>query len=281
VTDFYAKLRGVEGMAVLAEIKRASPSKAWIAPEIVAEAQGRIYAEAGAVAISVLCEPHWFKGSLADLASVRAAVDGLGERRPALVRKDFLLDEYQLWEARLHGADTVLLIVAILDAAQLTELIVVARSLCAHCLICPPCPSVNACTHLRLHALNVCFRGMEPLVEVANAPEMARARALGARVIGINNRNLHDFSVDMGTSTALTAGLDMGEDTIFLALSGISGPESVLPYREAGLHGVLVGEALMRAADPAEALAALRNAAPTDAAAAAASPVSGDTPATL
>lgn len=162
--DFYARLKAVDGiappslchahhriqlnsrgdrlgMAVLAEIKRASPSKAWIDPDCVAAEQGLRYAKAGAVAISVrqhttaspapvlqhhtvisrlpdclppqvLCEPHWFKGDLADLTAVRAAVEVLGdENRPALLRKDFLLDEYQLWEARLHGADTVLLIV--------------------------------------------------------------------------------------------------------------------------------------------------------------------------
>ena len=126
----------------------------------------------------MLCEPHWFKGTLADLAAVRAAVEPLGDARPALLRKDFLLDEYQLWEARLHGADTVLLIVAILDDAQLTALMAASRAL-----------------------------GMEPLVEVANAPEMKRALALNARIIGINNRNLHDFTVDMGNSTTLTAGL--------------------------------------------------------------------------
>jgi len=141
IKDFYATLRGVDGMAVLAEIKRASPSKAWINPEIKAEAQGRVYAKAGAAAISVLCEPHWFKGSLEDLAAVRAAVEELGDDRPALLRKDFLLDEYQLWEARLHGADTVLLIVAILNDAQLTSLITASRSLCAFPPPCsPPAP---------------------------------------------------------------------------------------------------------------------------------------------
>lgn len=228
--DFYARLKAVDGMAVLAEIKRASPSKGLIAADTVAEEQGKTYAEAGAAAISVLCEPHWFKGSLNDLKAVRAAVGAMGEeKRPALLRKDFLLDEYQLWEARLYGADTVLLIVAILDDATLAALMAAAREL-----------------------------GMEPLVEVANAPEMERARALGARVIGINNRNLHDFTVNMDASTQLTAGLDKDGDTIFLALSGITGPSSVSPYRTAGLHGVLVGEALMRADDVAAAIEGLR-----------------------
>ena len=126
----------------------------------------------------MLCEPHWFKGTLADLAAVRKAVEPLGEGRPAILRKDFLLDEYQLWEARLYGADTVLLIVAILSDEQLTTLMAQSRAM-----------------------------GMEPLVEVANAPEMKRALALNARIIGINNRNLHDFTVDMGNTTTLTSGL--------------------------------------------------------------------------
>ena len=106
----------------------------------------------------------------------------MGADRPALLRKDFLLDEYQLWEARLYGADTVLLIVAILSDEQLTTLMSQSRSM-----------------------------GMEPLVEVANAAEMKRALALKARIIGINNRNLHDFTVDMGNSTTLTAGLGKGQ----------------------------------------------------------------------
>jgi len=170
--DFHARLRREGGLAVLAEIKRASPSKALIDAGCVAEEQGLRYANAGAAAISVLCEPHWFKGTLADLAAVRKAVEPLGEGRPAILRKDFLLDEYQLWEARLHGADTVLLIVAILSDERLAALMGAAREL-----------------------------AMEPLVEVANAAEMKRALALGARVIGINNRNLHTFTVDMGTTT--------------------------------------------------------------------------------
>ena len=106
------------------------------------------------------------------------AVESMGAARPALLRKDFLLDEYQLWEARLYGADTVLLIVAILSDEQLTSLMSQSRAM-----------------------------GMEPLVEVANAAEMKRALDLKARIIGINNRNLHDFTVDMGNSTTLTAGL--------------------------------------------------------------------------
>lgn len=126
----------------------------------------------------MLCEPHWFKGSLDDLAAVRKAVESMGAERPALLRKDFLLDEYQLWEARLYGADTVLLIVAILSDEQLTTLMSQSRAM-----------------------------GMEPLVEVANAAEMKRALDLKARIIGINNRNLHDFTVDMGNSTTLTADL--------------------------------------------------------------------------
>ncbi|TFY69685.1 hypothetical protein EVJ58_g271 [Rhodofomes roseus] len=168
--------------------------------------------------IKLLTEPTWFKGSLLDMRLARQALDALPDR-PAILRKEFVFSEYQIAEARLWGADTVLLIVAMLAQEQLQRLYAYALSL-----------------------------GMEPLVEVNNVREMARALEVGAKVVGVNNRNLHDFSVDMGTTSGL---VDMvrEKDVLLCALSGIKGPEDVRVYKEQGVNGVLVGESLMRAAD--------------------------------
>jgi len=204
--------------ALMAEIKRASPSKGPIALSANAAQQALTYALSGAAVISVLTEPTWFKGSLLDLRLARQAVDAL-PNRPALLRKDFVLDEYQIAEARLHGADTVLLIVAMLRPTRLRALYNYSRSL-----------------------------GMEPLVEVNNAREMEAALELGAQVIGVNNRNLHDFQVDMGTTSRL-ADMVKGQEVILCALSGITAGEDVRRYVEQGVGAVLVGEALMRAKD--------------------------------
>ncbi|KAH7915069.1 indole-3-glycerol phosphate synthase-domain-containing protein [Hygrophoropsis aurantiaca] len=204
--------------ALMAEIKRASPSKGNIALTANAAQQALTYALSGASVISVLTEPTWFKGMLLDMRLARQAIDLL-PNRPAILRKDFILDEYQIAEARLHGADTVLLIVAMIPEDRLKELYDYSLSL-----------------------------GMEPLVEVNNAREMVAALELGAKVIGVNNRNLHTFDVDMGTTSRL---VDMvrERDVILCALSGISSPEDVRQYAEQGVGAVLVGEALMRAKD--------------------------------
>lgn len=225
--DFVARLRAAAPLAVMAEIKRASPSKGDIAPGVDAAEQACRYAAAGAAAISVLTEPTWFKGSLADLAAARRAVDHMRTERPALLRKDFVVDPYQVFEARLNGADAILLIVACLDDADLREL-----SDCARVL------------------------GMEPLVEVNNEAEMKRALACGARVIGVNNRDLRTFTVDLGTTGRL-AGM-AGDDVIVAALSGIATRADVERFERAGATAVLVGEALMRAADPAALIRELR-----------------------
>lgn len=212
------RLKPTKGIALMAEIKRASPSKGPIAMSANAAEQAITYALAGASVISVLTEPTWFKGSLLDMRMAREAISTL-PNRPAILRKDFILDEYQIAEARLHGADTVLLIVAMLPPARLRKLYAYSLGL-----------------------------GMEPLVEVNNAKEMALALELGAQVIGVNNRNLHDFQVDMGTTSRL---VDMVKerDVILCALSGISTTGDVRKYAEQGVGAVLVGEALMRAAD--------------------------------
>ena len=219
--NFKDRLRqdAVSGVAVVAEIKRASPSKGDIAAGIVAGEQGLKYAQAGCSGISVLTEPKWFKGTLDDMRDVRRQVSTL-TNRPAVLRKDFLLDEYQIYEARVYGADTVLLIVAVLEEAELTQLIACARTL-----------------------------GMEPLVEVNNDAETKIALRAGAKVIGVNNRNLHDFKVDASTTEAIMATnkqeLDAG-DCMLCALSGIQNRVDVQRYQVLGVEMVLVGEALMR-----------------------------------
>ncbi|KAJ8066119.1 hypothetical protein OCU04_005210 [Sclerotinia nivalis] len=206
-------------LSLMAEIKRASPSKGVISLSACAPAQARIYALAGASVISVLTEPEWFKGSIDDLRAVRQALEGM-PNRPAVLRKEFIFEEYQILEARLAGADTVLLIVKMLDEETLTRLYHYSVSL-----------------------------GMEPLVEVNTPEEMTIAVSLGAKVIGVNNRNLTSFEVDLDTTSRLLN--QVPKETIVCALSGISGPKDVEAYQKNGVGAVLVGEALMRAKDTA------------------------------
>ena len=229
--DFPTRMQRGGGIGVMAEMKRASPSKGDIDVQAHAGAQALAYARSGAHVISVLTEPKWFKGSLEDLALARQAVAQLVDR-PAILRKDFVVDVYQIAEARLAGADTVLLIVAMLDDATLRTLYDYA---------------------LRL--------GMHPLVEVNTAEEMARALVLSPRVIGVNNRNLHTFDVDMSTTSQLAhAAIERG--TLLAALSGITGRADVEAYEAQGVRAVLVGEALMRAADKRAFIAELQGRAP-------------------
>lgn len=206
-------------LSLMAEIKRASPSKGVIALSACAPAQAREYALSGASVISVLTEPDWFKGSIEDLRAVRQILEGM-PNRPAVLRKEFIFDEYQILEARLAGADTVLLIVKMLDEPLLRRLYSYSQSL-----------------------------GMEPLVEVNNEEEMRIALQIGSKVIGVNNRNLTNFEVDLDTTSRLMSGIP--SETIVCALSGISGRKDVEPYRENGVKAVLVGEALMRAPNTA------------------------------
>lgn len=206
-------------LSLMAEIKRASPSKGIISLSACAPAQARTYALAGASVISVLTEPEWFKGSIDDLRSVRQALEGM-PNRPAVLRKEFVFEEYQILEARLAGADTFLLIVKMLTEEQLMRLYKYGQSL-----------------------------GMEALVEVNTEEEMEVAVKLGSKAIGVNNRNLTSFDVDMDTTTRLMK--MVSKDTILCALSGIAGPQDVKPYQQAGVGAVLVGEALMRAKDTA------------------------------
>lgn len=204
-------------VSLMAEIKRASPSKGDFAMEINAPVQARKYALAGASVISVLTEPQWFKGSIEDLRAVRQVLNAM-PNRPAILRKEFIFEEYQILEARLAGADTILLIVKMLEPEALKRLYDYSLSL-----------------------------GMEPLVEVQNSAEMTTAIELGAKVIGVNNRNLESFEVDLGTTGRLRSMVPA--TTIICALSGINTHTDVIANKRDGVDAVLVGEAIMRAPD--------------------------------
>lgn len=204
-------------VSLMAEIKRASPSKGVFAMDINAPTQAKKYALAGASVISVLTEPEWFKGSIEDLRAVRQVLNGM-PNRPAILRKEFIFEEYQILEARLAGADTILLIVKMLEYELLERLYKYSLSL-----------------------------GMEPLVEVQNADEMTTAVKLGSKVIGVNNRNLETFEVDLGTTRSLRSMVP--KETIICALSGINTHADVQDCKNDGVNAVLVGEAIMRAPD--------------------------------
>lgn len=204
-------------VALMAEIKRASPSKGVFALDIDAPTQARKYALAGASVISVLTEPEWFKGSIEDLRAVRQVLNGM-PNRPAVLRKEFVFEEYQILEARLAGADTVLLIVKMLEQDLLE----------------------------RLYKYSLLL-GMEPVVEVQNADEMTVAVKMGAKVIGVNNRNLESFEVDLGTTGRLRSMVP--KETFLCALSGINSHKDVTDCIKDGVNGILVGEAIMRAPD--------------------------------
>jgi indole-3-glycerol phosphate synthase len=215
--DPIPSLRAARGVAVIAEVKRASPSRGSLAaipePGVLASA----YAAGGASAISVLTEERRFGGSLADLDAVRAAV------RVPVLRKDFMVDPYQLTEARAHGADLILLIVAGLDDALMRDLYDQAREL-----------------------------GMTALVEVHDAAERDRALALAPSIVGINARNLKTLEVDPQTVIDLLPRIPDG--VMAVAESGVTGPGDVVSYVRAGAGAVLVGEALVTGGRPTEAV---------------------------
>lgn len=210
--------RGVGGSGpsprLIAEAKKASPSKGLLAANFDPARLAREYAAGGAAAISVLTEPHFFQGDPAYLAMAKRAAP-----LPAL-RKDFLFDPYQVVEARALGADAVLLIVAILDGGLLGEMLALAGSL-----------------------------GMAALVEVHDAAEVDRALAAGARIVGVNNRDLRTFEVDLETTRRLRALLP--PECLVVSESGIHSRADVARLREWGVHAMLVGESLVRAGDVA------------------------------
>lgn len=210
------------GMSFICECKRASPSKGLIAPEFPYLDIARDYEAAGADCVSVLTEPEWFLGSDRYLEEIAHTV-GI----PCL-RKDFTVDEYMIYEAKLLGASAVLLICSILDAERLREYIGVADSL-----------------------------GLSSLVEAHDEREIAAAVGAGARVIGVNNRNLKDFTVDTGNSGKLRS--IVPDDIVFVSESGVSDAADVKRMYDAHVDAVLIGEALMRASDRKAKLAELRS----------------------
>lgn len=210
-----------EDIAFICEVKKASPSKGLIAPDFPYVHIARDYEAAGADAISVLTEPEYFLGSDDYLSAVKRAVN------IPVIRKDFTIDPYQIYEARIIGADAVLLICALLDTEALTEYIRIADTL-----------------------------GLTALVEAHDAAEVASALEAGARVIGVNNRNLKTFEVDIENSARLRQLVP--EHITFVSESGIKTPGDIDALRKNGTDAVLIGETLMRSSRKAEELARLR-----------------------
>lgn len=213
------------GIALIAEVKRRSPSRGVLRADADAVALALAYAEAGASAVSVLTEPDFFGGCLRDLAAVRAALDARAAELP-LLRKDLILDPYQVWEARAYGADAVLLIASILNDAELRELFALT-----------------------------CELGMVPLVEIHDAPEVSRVLPLAPRVVGINNRDLRTLRVDLDTFRRVRPLLPEG--ILVVAESGVRSEADVRTLSSWGADAVLVGEALMLAEDAAAAVRSL------------------------
>jgi indole-3-glycerol phosphate synthase len=223
VTDEQRRFRDAlnrDGVGVIAEFKRRSPSAGVLReqPQLM-EIVGA-YERGGAVALSILTEGPNFEGSLEDLQAVRAACD------LPLLRKDFVVDVYQLYEACVAGADAVLLIVAALEQRELASLHEAARGL-----------------------------GLDVLVEIHDGEELQRALDVGADIVGVNNRDLRDFSVDVQRTERLMDAIPSSVEVV--SESGISGAGQISKLRARGVSAVLVGELLMRAADPAAALRAL------------------------
>jgi indole-3-glycerol phosphate synthase len=206
--------------AVIAEIKKASPSKGVLRAEIIPADIAQSYAEFGAACLSVLTDKQFFQGSVDYLKQARASCD-----LPVL-RKDFMIDVYQIYEARAMGADAILLIAACLDDLQMADMEAVARSL-----------------------------DMAVLVEVHDRAELSRALKLKTRLVGINNRNLKTFEVSLQTTLDMLP--DVPADRLLVTESGIQTAADVQRMREAQVHAFLVGEAFMRAKEPGEALATL------------------------
>lgn len=211
------------GLSFICECKKASPSKGILSEDYPYLRIAADYEAAGADCISVLTEPGWFLGDGAHLREISEKVSV-----PCL-RKDFIVDSYMIYEAKLLGASAVLLICSILDSAELSDYLAICGGL-----------------------------GLSALVEAHDAAEAEKALSAGARVIGVNNRNLNDFSVDTGNSGSIRSMIPDG--VIFVSESGVKEPEDVKKLRDMRADAVLIGEALMRAADKKAALAALKGA---------------------
>lgn len=222
-TDFRSFRQAVArrgAVNVIAEVKKASPSAGVLRPGLDPAALAGIYAANGACAISVLTEEYYFHGSLADLAAVRSAV------QVPVLRKDFIIDSYQIHEAAAAGADAILLIAAVLTADELKQYMQTAASVRLDCL-----------------------------VEVHTEDELVRARACGAAIIGINNRDLNTFTVDLETTARLLPLLPSG--AVAVMESGIRTRAEIDRFRALGVNAFLVGETLVRANDPGAALSSL------------------------
>jgi indole-3-glycerol phosphate synthase len=214
--DFASALTA-SGVRVIAELKKASPSRGLIRAEFAPASLASSLEQAGAAALSVLTEEDFFSGSLADLKEATRVT------KIPILRKDFIIDPWQVWEARAAGADSFLLIAAVLEDEILGDLLALGRSL-----------------------------KMEPLVEVHSPLELDRVLSAGAQIIGINNRDLHDFSVHLKTSLDLIRAIP--EDCIAVSESGLSTREDIARLRDAGFDAFLVGEHLMQRDDPAQTL---------------------------
>ena len=199
---------------LIAEVKKASPSRGLLAPDFDPVRLATTYVDNGAAAVSVLTDPR-FQGTLEDLAAVKAA---LGSSGAPVLRKDFVFDPYQVYEARAHGADAILLIVSILSPADLKELLALARRFWMQCL-----------------------------VEVHSADELETALEAGAEIIGINNRDLRTFHTSLSVTEELAPHVPRGR--VVVSESGISGPDHMRALRRLGVHAALVGEAIVTAPD--------------------------------
>ena len=217
---FHAALSGPD-LSFICECKKASPSKGLIAPEFPYLDIALAYEKAGADAVSVLTEPGWFLGDNRYLEEIAAAV-----AIPCL-RKDFVVDPYMIYEAKVLGAAAVLLICSLLGREQLSEYLAICHEL-----------------------------GLSALVEAHDEAEVSEALECGAGIIGVNNRNLKDFSVDMGNSLRLRQLIP--PDILFVAESGVRTPQDIQRLREQGVSAVLIGEHMMRAADKTAMLAYLK-----------------------
>lgn len=217
---FEKNLKG-KGIHIIAEVKKASPSKGLIDPNFDYMKVARDYEMAGVDCVSCLTEPDYFKGSDEIFMEIRRTL------KTPMIRKDFTVDEYMIYQAKLMGADCILLICAVLDDEALMSYYKLADSL-----------------------------GLSVLVETHDEEEMERALKIGARMIGVNNRNLKDFTVDIGNSIRLRKMVP--ENVIFVAESGIKTREDIKELEDCGTNGVLIGETFMRAADKAKELKLLK-----------------------
>lgn len=228
--SFSAALRNPQRLSLIAEVKHKSPSKGILAPNFDPVKLARAYIAGGADALSVLTDVRFFGGSSQYLKTIRGLQEspaeemqpGAGSARSyvPLLRKDFILEPYQVYEARAYGADALLLIVAALDDDRMRELLALTKAL-----------------------------GMEALVEVHDERELERALAVGARIIGVNNRNLHTFHVDLVTTERLFATLPATERPILVSESGIQAASDCKRLRACGADAILVGEAIVTAPD--------------------------------